>query len=92
MSPKDPALPPVLTIRRTIATRTLSSIGHACIGRACIGHALMVTGELICEAVTRHAVGSGGRVVRQSTSQGLRLYERMGFRAVTRILAYNSVR
>jgi GNAT superfamily N-acetyltransferase len=44
------------------------------------------------EAVTRHAVGSRGRIVLQSTSQGLRLYERMGFRAVTRILAYNSVR
>jgi hypothetical protein len=28
----------------------------------------------------------------QSTSMGMPLYKRMGFRAVTRILVYNSVR
>ena len=31
-------------------------------------------------------------LVLQSTSWGIRLYERMGFRTVTRILVYNSVR
>jgi GNAT superfamily N-acetyltransferase len=48
------------------------------------------------EAVTRHAIRqarlSGGpeRVVLESTSDGLHLYQRMGFKAVTRILVYNS--
>ncbi len=50
------------------------------------------------EAITRHAVESALRengaaqLVLQSTSQALTLYERMGFRAVTRISAFNSVR
>jgi ribosomal protein S18 acetylase RimI-like enzyme len=53
------------------------------------------------EAITRHAIDAalgetGSRadsthVVLQSTSLGLRLYERMGFQPVTRILVYNSV-
>lgn len=48
------------------------------------------------EAVTRHAVEAAIResgeanIVLQSTSQGLRLYERMGFQTVTRVLVYNS--
>ena len=32
----------------------------------------------------------GVPVVLQSTEQGLKIYERMGFRAITRILVYNS--
>ncbi|HKD05426.1 MAG TPA: GNAT family N-acetyltransferase [Bryobacteraceae bacterium] len=50
------------------------------------------------EAITRHVMAEAasqyGRraLVLQSTSNGLRLYERLGFRAVTRILVYNSVR
>jgi ribosomal protein S18 acetylase RimI-like enzyme len=49
------------------------------------------------EAITRHTAGVAVRengaapLVLQSTSQALTLYERMGFRAVTRILAFNSV-
>ena len=48
------------------------------------------------EAITRHVIGEALRdhpglpVVLQSTRQGLRIYERMGFRAVTRIVVYNS--
>jgi ribosomal protein S18 acetylase RimI-like enzyme len=48
------------------------------------------------EAVTRHAIQWGMRecnareVVLQSTYLGQRLYERMGFRPVTRVLVYNS--
>jgi ribosomal protein S18 acetylase RimI-like enzyme len=52
------------------------------------------------EAITRHAIDAAmrengspeanTRVVLQSTSDGLRLYQRMGFRPVTRILVYNS--
>jgi ribosomal protein S18 acetylase RimI-like enzyme len=44
------------------------------------------------EAVMRHAMAEtgGGPVVLQSTSAGLRLYERMGFRTVTRIAVYAS--
>jgi ribosomal protein S18 acetylase RimI-like enzyme len=49
------------------------------------------------EAITRHVIQWGmrkcnaTRVVLQSTHLGQRLYERMGFRPVTRILVYNSV-
>lgn len=49
------------------------------------------------EVITRHAIDeatreSGStRVVLQSTSGGLRLYQRIGFRPVTRILVYNSL-
>jgi GNAT superfamily N-acetyltransferase len=48
------------------------------------------------EVMTRHAIeaalreGEAERVVLQSTSQGLRLYERMGFQVLTRVLVYNS--
>ena len=48
------------------------------------------------EAITRHAIAQalcsrpGVPVVLQSTEQGLKIYERMGFRAITRILVYNS--
>jgi ribosomal protein S18 acetylase RimI-like enzyme len=50
------------------------------------------------EAITRHVIAAAmreneiGRVVLQSTSQGLSLYRRMGFETVTRILVYSSVR
>lgn len=49
------------------------------------------------EAITRYAIEAANRetgasgVVLQSTSQGLRLYERLGFQAVTRVLVYNSM-
>ena len=55
-------------------------------------------GRGIAEAITRHAAseslaGIGPRpLVLQSTSRGLRLYERLGFQAVTRILVYVSGR
>jgi hypothetical protein len=48
------------------------------------------------EAMTRYAIktqsaaNGASRVILQSTCQGLPLYERMGFRPVTRILVYNS--
>ena len=47
------------------------------------------------EAITRFAIEAGGRmkpgrVVLQSTSQGLTLYERLGFQAVTRFVVFNS--
>ncbi len=49
------------------------------------------------EAITRHAIADAARqngasrVVLQSTSGGLHLYQRIGFQPVTRILVYNSV-
>lgn len=49
------------------------------------------------EAITRHAIDTAAgetnctRVVLQSTSEGLRLYQRMGFQPVTRVLVYNSI-
>ena len=53
-------------------------------------------GRGFAEAITRHvieAAGTGERskpFVLQSTPQGFRLYERLGFDTVTRILVYNS--
>ncbi len=50
------------------------------------------------EAITRFAIESASRdgqpprLVLQSTSQGHRLYDRMGFYPVTRVLVYNSAR
>lgn len=50
------------------------------------------------EAITRYAIEAGlgdpgaRRIVLQSTSQGQGIYDRMGFRAVTRVLVYNSIR
>jgi GNAT superfamily N-acetyltransferase len=49
------------------------------------------------EAITRHAIADASRqtgvarVVLQSTSGGLNLYQRIGFKPVTRILVYNSL-
>jgi GNAT superfamily N-acetyltransferase len=49
------------------------------------------------EAITRHVIDwgmretNGSRVVLQSTHLGHHLYERMGFRPVTRVLVYNSI-
>lgn len=48
------------------------------------------------EAITRFAIDSGSQesqarpLILQSTSQGHRLYDRMGFYPVTRVLVYNS--
>ena len=48
------------------------------------------------EAITRYAINAAlreneaERVVLQSTSQGLNLYARIGFKVVTRVLVYNS--
>jgi predicted GNAT family acetyltransferase len=50
------------------------------------------------EAITRYTIDAGlregpaSRFVLQSTAAGQRLYERMGFRPVTRVLVYNSAR
>jgi ribosomal protein S18 acetylase RimI-like enzyme len=50
------------------------------------------------EAVMRHAIEAGardhraGRFVLQSTAAGQRIYERMGFQPVARVLVYNSTR
>jgi ribosomal protein S18 acetylase RimI-like enzyme len=47
------------------------------------------------EAITRHAIDAAlnvktSHIVLQSTSLGFRLYERMGFQPVTRVLVYSS--
>lgn len=44
----------------------------------------------IAEAMTRRVTPTGPPIVLQSTSMGMRLYERLGFRTVTRILVFNS--
>jgi GNAT superfamily N-acetyltransferase len=50
------------------------------------------------EAITRFAIDAGlqgapsRQLVLQSTSQSHRLYDRMGFHPVTRVLVYNSTR
>jgi ribosomal protein S18 acetylase RimI-like enzyme len=49
------------------------------------------------EAITRHAIGEAAkqsglrRVILQSTSQGERLYRRLGFREISRLVVFNSV-
>jgi ribosomal protein S18 acetylase RimI-like enzyme len=49
------------------------------------------------EAITRHAIGEAAResglrrVILQSTSQGERLYRKLGFREVSRLIVFNSV-
>jgi ribosomal protein S18 acetylase RimI-like enzyme len=49
------------------------------------------------EAITRHAIDAALRetsatsIVLQSTSDGLHLYQRMGFEPVTRVLVYSSI-
>jgi ribosomal protein S18 acetylase RimI-like enzyme len=48
----------------------------------------------IAEAMTRYLIENSEQmegVVLQSTAHGFRLYERIGFRSVTRILVYNSM-
>ena len=50
------------------------------------------------EAITRHAIdaalseGDPGRLVLQSTSLGQRVYVRMGFESIARVLVYSSIR
>jgi ribosomal protein S18 acetylase RimI-like enzyme len=50
------------------------------------------------EAITRHAIdaavreGDPGRLVLQSTSLGQRIYLRMGFEPIARVLVYSSIR
>jgi GNAT superfamily N-acetyltransferase len=49
------------------------------------------------EAITRHAIAEASRqsgldrVILQSTAQGERLYKRLGFREVSRVVVFNSV-
>ena len=49
------------------------------------------------EAITRHAIGEAAResglrqVILQSTMQGERLYRKLGFREVSRLVVFNSV-
>ena len=53
-------------------------------------------GRGIAEAITRHALtaalleSAGAPIVLQSSPMGVDLYYSLGFRAVTRILVYNS--
>jgi ribosomal protein S18 acetylase RimI-like enzyme len=53
-------------------------------------------GRGYAEAVTRHAIADAsrqsglGRVILQSTAQGERLYKRLGFREVSRVVVFNS--
>lgn len=45
----------------------------------------------VAEAITRHVCASQRLpIVLQSTASGFRMYQRLGFRSVTRILVYNS--
>ena len=53
-------------------------------------------GRGFAEAITRHAIRSAsresglGRVILQSTAQGERLYKRLGFHEVSRVVVFNS--
>lgn len=54
-------------------------------------------GKGYAEAVTRHAIAAASResgltrVILQSTAQGERLYKRLGFREVSRVIVFNSI-
>jgi len=54
-------------------------------------------GKGYAEAITRHAIVSASResglqrVILQSTAQGERLYKRLGFREVSRVVVFNSI-
>jgi len=73
-----------------------SVISNGALGLYNIATAPALRGRGFAEAVTRHVVHSEltGRapvpVVLQSTALGFRLYERLGFRTVTRIRVFNS--
>ncbi len=81
---------------RPIATAATVTSGEA-IGIYNIGVATGYRGRGVAEGITRHAVEAAQAGVRdlplilQSTSLGQRMYQKMGFREVTRILVYNSV-
>lgn len=53
------------------------------------GYAEAITRFAVEQAIQEHGTG---RLVLQATWQGLSLYERMGFRAITRFSAFNSIR
>jgi ribosomal protein S18 acetylase RimI-like enzyme len=61
-----------------------------------VATAPMLRGRGFGEAITRHVIGEARRhapeapVVLQASSMGVNLYAAMGFRAVTRIVVYNS--
>lgn len=54
-------------------------------------------GKGFAEAITRHAIAAASlesgltRVILQSTAQGERLYRRLGFREVSRVVVFNSL-
>jgi ribosomal protein S18 acetylase RimI-like enzyme len=54
------------------------------------GYGEVMTRHAVTAEMARQIAGPATPVVLQSTSQGLALYERMGFRAITRIVVYNS--
>jgi GNAT superfamily N-acetyltransferase len=81
---------------RPVATAA-TLVSHAVIG---LYNVASVPGEQrrgFGEAITRHAIGEAAkesglrRVILQSTSQGERLYRRLGFREVSRLVVFNSV-
>jgi predicted GNAT family N-acyltransferase len=74
---------------------TVSSHGVIGVYNVATGPAFRKRGY--AETITRQAIHSALReteaegVILQSTTQGLRLYEHMGFQTVSRVLVYNSI-
>ena len=81
---------------RPVATAA-TVVSHGVIGLYNVATLPNERGRGYAEAVTRHAIRSAAResglsrVILQSTAQGERLYKRLGFREVSRVVVFNSV-
>lgn len=71
-------------------------VSHGVIGVYNVATTPDERGKGYAEAITRHAIAEAARqsglrrVILQSTAQGERLYKRLGFREVSRVIVFNS--
>lgn len=81
---------------RPVATAA-TLVSHGVIGLYNVASLPGEQGKGFGEAITRHAIGEATResglrrVILQSTMQGERLYRKLGFREVSRLVVFNSV-
>ena len=71
-------------------------VSHGVIGLYNVATIPEARGRGFAEAITRHAIADARRVsgleriVLQSTAAGLRMYKRLGFREISRVVVFNS--
>jgi len=81
----------------TPVTTAATVVSDGVIGLYNVATAPDARGKGYAEAATRHAIASASResgltrVILQSTAQGERLYKRLGFREVSRVVVFNSL-